>query len=435
MKVLATLLGALVAASAADDDPVQVLMRVRDRILAHAQRIPNHTCVETIVRDWYEFAAGTAPRSCDDLLGRRKKARPDALLRLSSTDRIRLDVALTDSHEIFSWPGAGKFQDGYINELVPTGAIGSGGFAASLVAIFEAVDPQFAFEGEKTVDGRRLFEYSFDVSETNSHYQVRAEKVWLNTGYTGTLLADPATSDLVQLNLRTQELPKSTNTCEVNTTLNYSSVRLNDGDYILPSLVRERFINHNGSEAANAITFSNCREFRAESTLRFDGSSEHSPASVSAGPNPLDLPASLPVTIELTSSIDVDHAGAGDMITGRLAAPILDAQKKNVLIPKGALLEGRLMRVELRYEKTTDLGIALRWDTVELNGEKRPISLLPDWHTASPKLSEENSLKGRTMTFELPRQTEGRYASYHFANHSHGVIAAGLLGNWYTTSL
>src|SRR5581483_271136 len=108
MKLVAALLCALAPLTAADDDPVAILMRVRDRVLEHGARIPNHTCVETIVRDWYEYAAGAPPRSCDALLGRRKIAGAASLLRQSTTDRIRLDVALADSHEIFSWPGAGK---------------------------------------------------------------------------------------------------------------------------------------------------------------------------------------------------------------------------------------------------------------------------------------------------------------------------------------
>jgi len=61
-------------AAVGDEDPVQLLMRLRDQVLAHAAKVPNHTCVETIQREHYESASGRFTGSCDDLLARRKAA-------------------------------------------------------------------------------------------------------------------------------------------------------------------------------------------------------------------------------------------------------------------------------------------------------------------------------------------------------------------------
>jgi hypothetical protein len=41
-------------------------------VLAHAERIPNHTCVESVRRDRYEAVTGPPARPCDSLLARRK---------------------------------------------------------------------------------------------------------------------------------------------------------------------------------------------------------------------------------------------------------------------------------------------------------------------------------------------------------------------------
>jgi hypothetical protein len=119
MKALATLLCGLAAWAVPDDDPVEVLMRVQDRVMTHAQRIPNHTCTETITRDRYDYTAVPAPKSCDALLGRRTRPGVGTLIRLASTDRLRLEVALADSREIYSWPGAAQFDDREIDEFVP----------------------------------------------------------------------------------------------------------------------------------------------------------------------------------------------------------------------------------------------------------------------------------------------------------------------------
>src|SRR5581483_7296272 len=91
----------------AQDDPTDVLIRLRDRVLAHAQRIPNHTCVESVQRDQYEnVSLLPAATSCDALLARRKQAGFSSALRLATTDHLRLDVLLASERELFSWAGA-----------------------------------------------------------------------------------------------------------------------------------------------------------------------------------------------------------------------------------------------------------------------------------------------------------------------------------------
>jgi hypothetical protein len=304
MRLFAALVWALSAYAGSDDDPVAVLMRVRDRVMAHAERVPNHTCVETIARDVYQQVATTPPRSCDDLLGRRKRAGAGTLVKLTTTDRLRLDVAVADGREIYSWAGAHRFEEKEIDELVPAGAIGTGPFAATLLGIFETRDPNFAFEGETTLDGRRLMEYSFAVSQQESHSRVKAGTVWLVTGYTGTLLVDPATADLVRLTVRTEELPRATNLCEVDSTMEYGMVQLAGEEYLLPKLTRERFIDQDASEAENTVTFASCREFRGESTVRFGENAPGGEGTRDAGTPPAPpFAAGLPVAIEMTSTL------------------------------------------------------------------------------------------------------------------------------------
>src|ERR1041385_656848 len=92
MKALAVLIFGITARAAVDDDPLDVLMRVRDRVVEQMRDTPNHTCVETIVRDHYHYLGVTRPKSCDDLLGQRKRVGLGKLIRIATTDRLRLDV-------------------------------------------------------------------------------------------------------------------------------------------------------------------------------------------------------------------------------------------------------------------------------------------------------------------------------------------------------
>src|ERR1700693_1993050 len=105
--------------------------------------------------------------------------------------------------------------------------------------------------------------------EQQSHYKAKAGNQWLITGYTGTRLVDPLTAELVRLTTRTEELPAATHVCEVDTALEYGMVRLRGEEYLIPAVTHQRFIDQDGSEAENTITFAACREFRGESDLSF----------------------------------------------------------------------------------------------------------------------------------------------------------------------
>jgi hypothetical protein len=412
-----------------DADPIEVLMRLRDKVLEHGARIPNHTCVETVQRDRYEPSTGRSNQSCDTLLARRKQSNFPLRLRLDTTDRLRLDVAMTPEREIYSWAGASKFEEGDIDQIVPDGAMGTGPFAAHLLSVFEKRNPKFVYEGDIALAGRSLMEYSYSVPIEESHYRVKAHKEWIVTGYTGTLLVDPKTSELVRLTVRTDELPPASGDCEVDTALEYGTVRLGGDDYLLPKVTRQRFIGHDGSEAENTITFSACREYQAESSVTFGGERGTPGAIQGSTPSAVpELPTGLPVTVELASTIYGDRAAAGDRIEGRLSKPIRNARQKT-LVPEGSVVHGRLMRVETRHSAPPQLTVALRWESLEIDGVKLPVSLLPDRRPGNAGFTTVNALRRRGTVIELPLPGEGTYGVYHFRVEG---VESGFRTEWLT---
>jgi hypothetical protein len=429
MRGVAVLLLGLSSLAAADDDPVELLIRVRDQVLDHAQQIPNHTCVESVRRDIYEPVMGPPAKSCDSLLARRRLPSFSSSLRLATTDRLRLDVLLASDRELYSWAGANHFEEGEIDELITQGAFGTGPFGAMLLSALEGRDARFIFEGEKYLDVRRVLEYSFTMPVDRSHYRVKAHKDWLVTGYTGTILADPQTAELVRFSVRSEELPAATGSCEDDSELEYSMVRLGSDDYLLPATTRQRFIMRDGWEAENTVTFSECRDFRGHSTVNFGPKAADSKLSV--GATPLDLPPDLPVTVEFTSPpVRGDQAAAGDRIEGRLVNAIRDPVQQTVRVPAGALVAGRLMRVETRWRHPVEITIALRWETVEVDGTPTPIRLMPK-RVSSPPRTPLGVLQRRGMVIELPLPGEERYSIYH-VNGEHGVLESGFRSEWLT---
>jgi hypothetical protein len=428
MRFLAALLLAVAPGIAADEDPTEILIRLREQVLAHAARIPNYTCVETIHRDRYEPAL-QPPKSCDDLVARRKQPNFSSQLRLTTTDRLRLDVALTPEREIYSWAGAARFEEGDIDELIPDGAMGTGPFAVMLLGVFQGRPPRFTFEGDTVLDHRLVYEYSYRVPQEESHYRIKARQEWIITGYDATLWVDAKTAELVRLDVRTDELPPETSLCQTKTSLEYSMVQLGKTDFLLPKSSRQRFIGHDGHEGENVIAFANCREFRGHSTVRFgenaSGSGGAAPSTVAA----VALPAGLPVSVDLASAID-DNAAAGDRIEGRVAKAVRDA-KGAVLIAEGAAVEGRLMRVEIRHTRKPEAVLSLRWETVAIAGERKAIALLPNRHVERLKDAGFDLLRRRGVEIELPPASDVQYGVYHFAG-DHVAIYPGFRTEWTT---
>ena len=88
--------------------------------------------------------------------------------RLTASDRLRFDVAIGVSHEVFgvsnemySWAGDYQFHDRGLLDLARQGAISTGTFSSFLVSLFEQDRASFSYNGDRTVDGRLLSEYGF----------------------------------------------------------------------------------------------------------------------------------------------------------------------------------------------------------------------------------------------------------------------------------
>ena len=190
---------------------------------------------------------------------------------------------------------------------------------------------------------------------------------------------DPKTAELVRLIVRTEELPPETDSCEIDTTLEYSVVQLSGSEYLLPKVARQRFIGRDGFEGENTMSFSACRDFQAESKVEFDAAAEAS-GTLSTTPAAMpDLPAGLPVTVELTTAVRFGEAAAGDRIEGRLTKPIQDEHKRT-LMAEGAVVQGRLMRVEIRHSPRPERIVVLRWETIRIGATRAAAYSAPQPH-------------------------------------------------------
>src|SRR5215467_7110738 len=272
-------LGAVTAVAAtAEYDPAVVLKQVTEKVIAGIAQTPNHTCVQTVNRRYYHPVASTLRRPCGELLQLRRHPTPDMVLREVESDRLRLDVTLSDQGEIYSWAGASQFED-RIDKVVTHGPLGTGAYGALLSVVFRRDVKHFRFARKLVQDGHVRLEYSFRVQESDSHYRVILPSKLVYTAYHGTFVADAETAQLVRITVETAELPAASGSCMTSSTMDLTPGQIGGTDLLLPVQMRQRFVAPNGDETENTTQFNQCREYRGDSTITYVEGSGEAPAA------------------------------------------------------------------------------------------------------------------------------------------------------------
>jgi hypothetical protein len=381
------LLCAMAACLHAQASYADLLRRATTKVLETVGRLPKYMCTQTIDRSQLEPTPGTAGRPCEPPKGKQ--------LRLTTSDRLRLDVAISAGREMYSWVGEGHFEDGGLFQLVRIGALSTGAFSSFLEVVFRDDAGAFSFKGETIEGARKVAEFEFRVSAASSHYIFSGRHSRIATGYSGSIFVDSATADLVRLKVQTDGLPVETGACESSTDLTYSRVRLNDADFLLPSRVDLHILNTDGVELQNRTVYSACHEFLGESTLRFDDPSEPgAPVARGAADGAGELPEGLPFTVALTGSVDATTAAAGDRLAARLASPIRDSLG-HTFVPKGAAVTARIARIRRFYVPEPIVEVVIKLETVEIGGIPRRLLAVAEFSNPPSQLTAPGGLRRR----------------------------------------
>ena len=337
----------LIAIAALAQDPFETLQKARDKMLAEIPTRPRYTCVETIDRSYFSRRSLLASYpSCERLSGERKAGR--AKLRLDATDRLRVEVAVTQGTEIYSWTGPASFSYS-LDQILQFGPTGTGAFAAHLIDIFS--NPSVRFRALEEDDGN--LDYAFRVPIEASRLLIKAGTQWRPAGYSGSFAIDPRSLEMRRFTMESDELPPETSLCEVSTTNEYSGEK-NLG-LLLPTVSRSHDILRDATETERVTTFSDCRE-----------------AALPAAGREMPLDLALPqqtLELALATPIDTATAAAGDAISARLTQPLLRPKSSEILVPAGSTVTGRIVQMEHRVFPKSYFVVSMAFDRVEVDGK------------------------------------------------------------------
>jgi len=382
-------------------DPAEVLARARDKLLDRADRIPNYICVETVNRSYLKDAdARSWPASCDQIMGAKKKGK--YRLRVEATDRLRLDVKISDGEEIGAWAGAHRFDSRSIMEFAGGGPFGTGPLGTLIEDIFLSRATDFQFHREEVLNRTALFKFSYHVALEFSHYRVKALNGWVPTSYSGELWIEPESFELRRLTAGSSELPPETLACVADMDVIYERERIGARDFLLPHRSELHFVMRDSTETHSVTTYSDCREYHAESTVRFDESPPMEPvgkgSTVVAAPA---LPAGLRVRLALETPIDTDIASAGDVFTAKVLKAVRGEHSKETIIPPGAAVRGRIVGLQHFFGSWPYFQIAMRPQSIDIAGVELAFYAMRD-RNAEFEARELAGLSGHRLPIWLP---------------------------------
>jgi hypothetical protein len=378
MRLVVLLFAAAVWGSPQTDTDA-LLQQARVRLQAIARGLERYVCVETVSRNYYRrLEPADAPPSPEPppVCGPADSGSSSGATReLESTDRVRLEVTVAHSRELHSWPGATGFDTRDVDELIRDGPVSTGSFGAYLSSIFDRPGVTFHFQAERLQDGHSLLEYAYSVPMEASLLKVKTGTGWTIVPYEGEFELDRQSLTLTRLTIRIKSPPPDASFCRAATTLDYQTLHIGDSDVLLPRQSQLEIVQSGGRETRNDVSFANCREYQAESELVFSEPADAAAAAAPrAGRGRLVIPIGLPVTLALENAIDTDTAATGDAVEAKVVKPVRRPGSKDDVIPAGAVVRGRIRRVEHHFFPKPYFLIAIAFNRVEVQGALSPFA-------------------------------------------------------------
>lgn len=361
-------------------------------------RVDNYTCIHHINR--YEWE----PRSRD----------------FRRIDTVMLQVSSVDGAEYFGLPGS-DFMVRDPRDVVAGGLLASGffqGFARSLF-VYQAVE-KLVFRGSATAGEQDYFRFQFETDRGVNPLRVRISTSSAAVAAKGEFWLDRKDLRLRRLVVENLEPLNTLRLKRVVNVMDWAPVVTSHGDVLLPQRADMWMVLGNGRIERNEVTLAQCREYRAESTIRFDNEDEEqTPSASSEGGDAnaaasdggsqkvpfvsLDalaagapearsvvkiaasafLPGAVDVKVVLQEAINLQQGRVGDVFRASLESNVV--HRGRVLAPAGTEVFGRIRRLERLSAPVPHVVVWLEFPVVRHGGRE---------YTFLAELTRRSNLQG-----------------------------------------
>jgi hypothetical protein len=324
-------------------------------------------------------------------------------------------VLYTGNRELYAWPGSRKF-DELDPRIASTGLSSTGEFASHAHTVFASNTAQIHFSGSEAWHGRDAVKYNFRVPAMESGWVLNIGGAVGVVGERGAFWADPKTLEVLRLEVFADEIPPALPVESAEVGIEYGRVRIGDVDILAPQQAEVLITHLDRGQSRNLVEFSQCRQYHAESAISFDTDTAVPAPTDAAALQDVELPADLPLKLQLDAAFDSDSAAQGDMITAHLMAPA--ERQGHVYIPQGALVRGRIRRLDRYPLDKPYIVVGIEFSEIEF-GNKRAAFL--------GHLDQMDSIRGQLPTATASVRSATPYiAPMQPGNSSGGQVRYGV---------
>ncbi len=385
MRLSGLIFAVLLSAQSELPKDVIQLSAIRREVGKSLATLDNYTCVETIDRE----------------------VRKNAQERFQRVDTLNVEVAVVKDRELYSWPGAKEFEDRDVAEIIGAGMISTGSFRSAIKSVLLDNVSTIKWHGEEEILGRRALRWDYTIPYNLSGWNIQIEGRSGRVSESGSFWADAETLELLSLETIAGDIPPDLRVASIKQTADYARMHVRGRDLLLPQSVEMSVAMLNGVENRNWIEFSHCREFSGAAELSFNKpASIESPASAVTE---FQIPAGFEISVRMAQAIDSKTAAVGDSIRATIEAPVRSHGAD--LIPKGALLLGRIRRLERQLEPHPYYLVGLEFSDIEFAGHHARFTGQLVGSVPIPGLALGVS------TYNMDRNTAG-VAGYLISEHS-----------------
>jgi hypothetical protein len=329
----------------------QAFNRAQEKVARQLSAVANYTCILTVERTLY--------------LDRKKRdtgctGSDRASEKRFMHDRLRLDVAVSEGTEIFSWHGGQTFSSAGVNEIVKSGPISSGSFVGYLRNIL--FTPGVAIHLDRAASTEKTYKFNYYVPFDKSAYAVKGRRGDFIVPYHGSFALRSDTFDLQSLSVNATDVPPAAEVCSADTDISYQNLEVAGKSLLVPSTFQLHLLDTHAIDAWSQSQYTQCREFRGESTIRFDFDDSAQTQSTAVVHDEW-LPAGIDLHVRLNTTVTDGQTFTGDSVQGLLLNSF-QVKGLNVTVPKGATVSGVVSKMELRYEPTRRYVVAIHWDRI-----------------------------------------------------------------------
>ena len=337
----------------AADEQTEILNRARRNVATQLARSANYTCVEKIDREYYS-------EKRDLLVGCAYESQTPQRREIMH-DRLHMDLAVSEGGEIYGWHGEPKLSSSPIVQMVQSGPVSSGSFVGYLRNIFLVPGTEFTYRGEGELAGLKIYKFDYHIPLASSGFMLQGRGKASRVPFHGSFTISAASDQLTTLQVAADGIPADSQLCSAETEITYQMVNISGTNSLIPATFILRVADENHIYTVSRSEYSQCREFRGESTLRFDadeGAPEPPPEQRGAEEW---LPAGIPLRVRLETPIDDRTSYTGDAVEGVLQDTVRIPGTATT-IPKGAVLRGIITNLVLHDEPWRHYRISIQFE-------------------------------------------------------------------------